>query len=192
LLVERTIYDAFLERLVERTAELPIGDPLDAATMVGPVVSEQQRDRVLRYVELGAAEGRVLVGGGAVDDPALADGYYVAPTIIDGLPLTSRCVTEEIFGPVLVAQPFDDEAHALALANDSAYGLAGMVWTTDLRRAHRVAEALQVGVAWVNCFFVRDLRTPFGGAKQSGVGREGGYHSRDFFTEPKTVTIQLS
>jgi aminomuconate-semialdehyde/2-hydroxymuconate-6-semialdehyde dehydrogenase len=192
LLVERSAYDAFMERLVERTAELAVGDPLDPATMVGPVVSAEQHERILRYLDIGAREGRVRVGGGVPDRSGLSDGFYVEPTIIDDLPRDSRCVKEEIFGPVLVAQPFDDEQHAIQLANDSEYGLASMVWTTNLNRAHRVAAALETGLVWVNCFFVRDLRTPFGGAKRSGVGREGGYHSREFFTEPKTVTMELS
>jgi aminomuconate-semialdehyde/2-hydroxymuconate-6-semialdehyde dehydrogenase len=191
LMVQRSIYDAFLERLVERTAQLTVGDPLDPETMVGPVVSAEQRDRIMGYVGTGAAEGRVRIGGGVPENPDLADGYYVSPTIIDGLAHDSRCVREEIFGPVLVAEAFEDEAEAIRLANDSEYGLAAMVWTSDLSRAHRVSAAMQSGLVWVNCFFVRDLRTPFGGAKRSGVGREGGYHSREFFTEPKTVTIQI-
>jgi aminomuconate-semialdehyde/2-hydroxymuconate-6-semialdehyde dehydrogenase len=191
LLVERSIYDRFLERLVERTAQLCIGDPLDPETMVGPVVSEEQLERVLGYVEQGAAEGRVRIGGGRPSAPELADGYYVEPTIVDRLAHDAACVKEEIFGPVLVAESFEDEAEAIRLANDSEYGLAAMVWTQNLSQAHRVSAAMQSGLVWVNCFFVRDLRTPFGGAKRSGVGREGGYHSREFFTEAKTVTIEL-
>jgi aminomuconate-semialdehyde/2-hydroxymuconate-6-semialdehyde dehydrogenase len=192
LYVERSAYEPFMERLVEAARTLKVGDPLDPETAVGPVVSAEQYERILSYIEIGAREGTVRTGGGTPDAPELADGYYIEPTIIDGLAQDSRCVKEEIFGPVLVAEPFDDEAHALQLANDSEYGLAAMVWTTNLNRAHRVSAALQTGLVWVNCFFVRDLRTPFGGAKRSGVGREGGYHSREFFTEPKTVTIELS
>jgi aminomuconate-semialdehyde/2-hydroxymuconate-6-semialdehyde dehydrogenase len=192
LLVERSAYEPFMERLIEAAAALKIGDPLDSTTMVGPVVSAEQHERILRYIGIGAGEGRVRTGGGVPDAPELAGGYYIEPTIIDQLPRDSRCVTEEIFGPVLVAEPFDTEAEAIEQANDSEYGLAAMVWTTNLNRAHRVSAALQTGLVWVNCFFVRDLRTPFGGAKRSGVGREGGYHSREFFTEPKTVTIELS
>jgi aminomuconate-semialdehyde/2-hydroxymuconate-6-semialdehyde dehydrogenase len=190
LLVEREAYEPFLERLCERAAALRVGDPLDPATEVGPVVSAEQHEKILSYLELGAREGRIRVGGGVPE--GLGDGYYVEPTIIDELPRDSRCITEEIFGPVLVAEPFDTEDEAIARANDTEYGLAGMVWTTNLNRAHRVAAELQAGLVWVNCFFVRDLRTPFGGAKRSGVGREGGYHSREFFTEPKTITIELS
>jgi aminomuconate-semialdehyde/2-hydroxymuconate-6-semialdehyde dehydrogenase len=181
-----------MERLVERARELKVGDPLDPETMVGPVVSAEQHERILSYIAIGAEEGRVRTGGKRPDAPELADGYYIEPTIIDQLAPSSRCVKEEIFGPVLVAAPFDSEEEAIALANDSEYGLASMVWTTNLNRAHRVSAALETGFVWVNCFFIRDLRTPFGGAKRSGVGREGGYHSREFFTEPKTVTIELS
>ena len=191
LLVERSIYDEFVGELASRAGAVRIGDPLDPATEMGPLVSDEQRDRVLEYVRAGEREGRVVVGGSAPVDGVTGPGYYVRPTIIDGLPRTSRCVREEIFGPVLVAAPFDSEREAIEIANDTDYGLAAMVWTSNLSRAHRVAAAVQAGLIWVNCFFVRDLRTPFGGAKRSGVGREGGYHSREFFTEPKTVTIEL-
>ncbi len=133
----------------------------------------------------------MLVGGSRPSDPTLEDGFYLMPTIIEGLPADSRCMREEIFGPVLTATPFDTEEEVIRLANATEYGLAGMVFTTNLARAHRVAASITAGLIWVNCFFVRDLRTPFGGAKRSGVGREGGYFSREFFTEPKTVTISL-
>jgi aminomuconate-semialdehyde/2-hydroxymuconate-6-semialdehyde dehydrogenase len=191
LLVESSIYDEFLSELAERAAAVKIGDPLDPSAEMGPLVSDEQLERVLGYVRDGEAEGRVLLGGSGPVEGIDGPGYYMRPTILDGLPRASRCVQQEIFGPVLVASPFDGEREAIEMANDTDYGLAAMVWTTDLSRAHRVAAALQAGLVWVNCFFVRDLRTPFGGAKRSGVGREGGYHSRDFFTEPKTITIQL-
>jgi aminomuconate-semialdehyde/2-hydroxymuconate-6-semialdehyde dehydrogenase len=192
LYVERPFYDEFLSRLVERTRALVVGEPLDELTYVGPMVSAEQRDRIESYLELAEADGgRVLVGGGRPDDPALADGYYLLPTIIEGLSAESRCMKEEIFGPVLTATPFDTEEEVIRLANDTEYGLAGMVFTTNLARAHRVAASITAGLIWINCFFVRDLRTPFGGAKRSGVGREGGYFSREFFTEAKTVTISL-
>jgi aminomuconate-semialdehyde/2-hydroxymuconate-6-semialdehyde dehydrogenase len=191
LLVERSIYDEFMAELARRAAALRIGDPLDPATEVGPLVSEEHRDRVLDFVREGEREGSVLVGGSAPVDGDLGPGYYVRPTIFDRLAPDSRCVVSEIFGPVLVAAPFDTDEQAIAMANDTSYGLAAMVWTSNLSRAHRVSAAIRSGLVWVNCFFVRDLRTPFGGAKQSGVGREGGYHSREFFTEPKTITIEL-
>ncbi len=191
LLIERPIYDEFLERLVAGAKALKVGDPLDPAVSIGPMVTAEHRDRVVEYLRIGAADGTIRVGGGTPDDPALADGYYVSPTIIEDLPADSRCVREEIFGPALVVSPFDSEAEAIERANDTPYGLAAMVWTTNLSRAHRVSAAVRAGLVWVNCFFVRDLRTPFGGAKLSGVGREGGVHSRDFFTEAKTITVEL-
>lgn len=187
LLVERPIYDEFVEKLTERTRALVVGNPMDPETTVGPLVTAEHRDRVAGFLAEGTREGRVLIGGSAIE----GGGYYVQPTLIDALPDTNRCVREEIFGPVLVIAPFDDEAEAIRMANDTPYGLAAMVWTTNLSRAHRVAARVRAGLVWVNCFFVRDLRTPFGGAKQSGMGREGGYHSRDFFTEAKTVTVEL-
>ncbi|NLT07063.1 MAG: aldehyde dehydrogenase [Solirubrobacterales bacterium] len=191
LLLERPIYDEFMERLIAGAKALPIGDPLDPATQIGPMVTAEHRDRVVGFLESGTADGAVRLGGGVPSDPALADGFYVEPTIIEGLPADHRCVRDEIFGPALVVSPFDGEAEALERANDTPYGLAAMVWTTNLSRAHRVAASVRAGLVWVNCFFVRDLRTPFGGAKLSGVGREGGVHSRDFFTEAKTVTVEL-
>ncbi|MDW5594052.1 aldehyde dehydrogenase [Conexibacter stalactiti] len=192
LLVERAVYDEFLARLVAAAERLPIGPPLEETTKVGPLVSHEHRERVEGYVAIAAEDGgRVLTGGSRPDDPALAAGAYLRPTVIADLPRGSRCVREEIFGPVLVVAPFDDEAEAIRVANDTPYGLAAMLWTQDLRRAHRVGAALDVGTVWVNCFFVRDLRAPFGGAKGSGMGREGGYYSREFFTEAKTITMAL-
>lgn len=191
LLLERSIYDAFMERLVAGARALCVGDPLEERTTIGPMVSEEHRDRVASYLEIGAAEGTIRLGGGAPLDPALRAGYYVEPTIIEGLPNHSRAIREEIFGPALVVTPFDDEADAIARANDTPYGLAAMVWTTNLSRAHRVAARIRAGLVWINCFFVRDLRTPFGGMGASGLGREGGYHSREFFTEAKTITVEL-
>ena len=192
LFVERGIRDEFLGRLAAAAAALRIGEPLDDATQVGPLISAEHRDKVESYIDLAIADGGdVVAGGGRPADTALADGYYLQPTIIDGVPLASRASQEEIFGPVLVVTTFDREEEVIAWANGTQYGLASMVWTENLTRAHRVAAAIESGIVWVNCFFVRDLRTPFGGAKRSGMGREGGYFSRDFFTEPKTVTIAL-
>ena len=190
LLVERSIYDEFLDRLCARAAQLRVGDPLDPAVTVGPMVTAEHRDRVAAFIADGAAAGRVLLGGDVPVSDVPQAGFYVTPTIIDSLADDHRCVRDEIFGPVLVVAPFDNEAQAIRMANDTPYGLAAMVWTTNLSRAHRVAAAVRAGLVWVNCFFVRDLRTPFGGAKQSGMGREGGHHSREFFTEAKTVTVQ--
>jgi aminomuconate-semialdehyde/2-hydroxymuconate-6-semialdehyde dehydrogenase len=192
LFVERSIHDEFISRLDAAARALPIGDPMDDATRVGPLISEKHRAKVESYIDIALADGGELVTGG--NRPAaeqLQSGYFLEPTIITGVPVDSRASQEEIFGPVLVASAFDSEEQVLGWANGTDYGLAAMVWTENLSRAHRVAAGIESGLVWVNCFFVRDLRTPFGGAKRSGVGREGGYHSRDFFTEPKTVTIAL-
>ena len=192
LFVERSIQDEFLARLVEATEELVVGDPSVEETRMGPLISEEHRARVESYIDLASSDGgEVLTGGGRPCDPRLANGYYLAPTIINDVPANSRASQEEIFGPVLVVASFETEDEVVRWANGTEYGLAAMVWTQNLARAHRVAARIESGVVWINCFFVRDLRTPFGGAKRSGIGREGGYFSRDFFTEPKTVTIAL-
>lgn len=192
LIVERSIHDEFLGRLAEGAAGLRLGDPTAEETQMGPLVSAEHLQRVESYVGVALEDGGELVaGGGRPQDPALSQGFYLEPTILSQIPAGSRAFQEEIFGPVLVATPFDSEEEAVQLANATEYGLAGMVWTRDLDRGHRVAAAVRAGVVWVNCFFVRDLRTPFGGAKRSGIGREGGTHSRDFFTEAKTVTVAI-
>jgi aminomuconate-semialdehyde/2-hydroxymuconate-6-semialdehyde dehydrogenase len=191
LLLQRPIHDEFVERFVAAAAELAVGDPKDPDTVVGPLVEERHRDKVDSYVRLGVSEGGELVlGGGPPQDAALAGGSYYAPTILTGMHNEMRAVREEIFGPVQAVVAFDDEADALRLANDSPYGLAGMLWTNDLDRTLRMAEAWRTGMVWVNCFFERDLRLPFGGEKASGVGREGGVHSREFFTDPRAVVIR--
>ncbi|MBK8498429.1 MAG: aldehyde dehydrogenase [Flavobacteriales bacterium] len=193
ILIERSIYDRFRDAFVERVRALRVGDPADATSDLGAVVSQPHLEKVLSYIELARQEGgRVLCGGERVLlGGALANGWYLAPTVIEGLGPACRTNQEEIFGPVVTLQPFDGDAHAVELANATPYGLASVIWTRDLQRAHRVARALQAGIVWVNCWMVRDLRTPFGGVKQSGVGREGGLDALRFFTEAKNVCVRL-
>lgn len=190
--IERSIYAAFRDALVKRVQALRIGDPLSADSDQGALVSEAHREKVESYLALAREEGgRVLCGGDRVQlQGELAGGYYLRPAVIEGLPNHCRTNQEEIFGPVVSLQPFDNEAEALALANESQYGLAATVWTSNLKRAHWLAENLQSGIVWVNCWMLRDLRTPFGGVKQSGVGREGGWEALRFFTEAKNVCIK--
>ena len=178
---------------MERVKALRVGDPNEAATDVGAVVSEPHMEKVLAYIA-GAKKdgGKLLCGGERVKlAGALANGWYIAPTVIEGLENNCSAIQEEIFGPVVTLQPFDDEADALRLANSTPYGLASVIWTNDLKRAHRVARELKAGITWINCWMVRDLRTPFGGVKQSGVGREGGWEALRFFTEAKNVCVRL-
>jgi aminomuconate-semialdehyde/2-hydroxymuconate-6-semialdehyde dehydrogenase len=185
LFVQRPIFDAFLELFVARAEAMRFGDPLDPGTEFGPLASEEHFGKVKAYVEtVGEAGGRMVTGG-------VGEGWSVRPTVLVDMPLDSPHVREEIFGPVVVVHPFDTEDEVVALANDSDYGLDAQLFTEDLHTAHRVAARLEVGTVWVNCFFVRDLRAPFGGVGHSGVGREGGTFSREFFTEPKAVIIQI-
>lgn len=191
--VERALYERFVGALVERVKALKLDWPNVAGTDMGPMISAEHRDKVLGYYALARDEGaKVLVGGGV---PRFGDardaGFWVEPTVIAGLPETARCIREEIFGPICHVTPFDTEAEAIALANDTRYGLAASIWTSNLNRAHRVAQAMRVGLCWVNSWFLRDLRTPFGGAGLSGIGREGGMHSLNFYSELTNVCIRL-
>ena len=197
--VERPVFSAFVERLAAGARAFTLGDPYDSATTLGPLISSVHRDKVLSYYELARQEGaEVVVGGGAAEVAGttasgddLRGGFWVQPTIWTGLDDDARCNREEVFGPVCHIAPFDDEDEAIARANDTQYGLAAAVWTQNLSRAHRVGGALQVGMCWVNTWYLRDLRTPFGGWKASGIGREGGHYSLDFYTELQNLTIQL-
>jgi aminomuconate-semialdehyde/2-hydroxymuconate-6-semialdehyde dehydrogenase len=192
LFVQRPVYEEFCARYVAAAEALVVGDPREASTQVGPLVSEEHLAKVLSYIALGQQEGaKLLTGGQRLTDGALADGNYVAPTVFADVDNSWRIAREEIFGPVQVIAPFDTVDEAIALANDNRYGLAGMIWTTNLDTAHKVAREVRTGTMWVNCFFIRDLRAPFGGMKDSGIGREGGLHSEEFFTEAKAVVIQF-
>jgi aminomuconate-semialdehyde/2-hydroxymuconate-6-semialdehyde dehydrogenase len=194
LYVERKLMDRFVTALKQKAESLRVGWPMDQATTTGPLISKDHRDKVLSYYQLAREEGATIVTGGGI--PKFNDGrdrgFYVEPTIFTGLPESARCVKEEIFGPVCHIAPFDTEEEAIAKANDTQYGLAGSVWTTNLKRGHRVAEKLRVGITWVNCWFLRDLRTPFGGMGLSGIGREGGVHSLNFYSELNNICVKLS
>lgn len=191
--VERPVFERFVEGLKDKAEQLKPGLPHDQGVDLGPVISDEHRRKVLDYYALAVAEGATVVTGGGVPEltGAAADGYFVEPTVWTGLAHDARVCREEIFGPCCAVIPFDTEEEAIGYANDSEYGLASSIWTTNLSRAHRVGKAMEVGISWVNCWFLRDLRTPFGGAKMSGVGREGGEHSINFYSEPTNICIKL-
>ncbi|MES2403008.1 MAG: aldehyde dehydrogenase [Pseudomonadota bacterium] len=191
LLVERSIHDDFKRRYLEKVNALRVSDPNDATSDLGALVSKPHFEKVMGCIERARQEGgKVLTGGNAVNPGGrCADGWFVAPTVIEGLSQDCATNREEIFGPVVTLIPFDSEDEAIAIANGTDYGLAASLWTRDLARAHRVAERIDFGIVWVNCWMLRDLRTPFGGVKHSGMGREGGADALRFFTEPKNVCI---
>jgi aminomuconate-semialdehyde/2-hydroxymuconate-6-semialdehyde dehydrogenase len=190
--VQRPIYHEFVKQFVGATSQLKVGDPLDEKTDQGAIVSRMQLDKVKFYVDLAKEEGGKIALGGSPPPPPnerCREGYFFPPTVITDLPVACRTNREEIFGPVVTITPFDNEEEVIGYANDVEYGLSSSVWTQNLSRAHRVAEKIHAGTVWINCWLVRDLRVPFGGMKQSGVGREGGEEALRFFTEPKNVCI---
>ena len=191
--VERPIYEKFVSALKQKAEAVKYGPPLDESSNFGPLISKEHKEKVLSYYQKAKDEGATIVTGGGVPDMPkdLVDGNWVQPTIWTDLPETAAVVQEEIFGPCCHIRPFDTEEEVIALANDTEYGLSTTIWTNHLARAHRMAAAVDVGITWINSWFLRDLRTPFGGSKQSGIGREGGVHSLEFYTEMRNVCVKL-
>lgn len=192
--VHRSIFDRFVAAMKEKTEALVLGDPMDPATDIGPQISLEHQGKVLSYLALAREEGATVITGG--EKPHFGDardnGSWVRPTIWTGLPANARCLREEVFGPVCHITPFDDEEEVVALANDCDYGLAASIWTQDVTRAHRVAGRMHTGIVWINTWFMRDLRTPFGGVRMSGIGREGGRHSLDFYSEITNICVKVA
>lgn len=191
--VERPIFDKFVAALKVKAESIKPGAPDEKSTGLGPLISAEHQRKVLSYYEKAKAEGANIVTGGSVPQMPgeLANGHWVQPTIWTGLPETASVIREEIFGPCCHIAPFDSEDEVIAKANDTDYGLSTTIWTTNLSRAHRVAAQIEVGITWINSWFLRDLRTPFGGSKQSGIGREGGVHSLEFYTEQRNICVKL-
>ena len=191
--VERPIFERFVQALKAKAVAMKPGRPEEKSTGIGPLISQEHRNKVLSYYRKAVEDGATVVTGGGVPkiEGDLAAGSWIEPTIWTGLPETSAVIREEIFGPCVHLRPFDKEDEAVALANDTPYGLATTIWTTNLARAHRVSSRIEVGICWVNCWFLRDLRTSFGGSKHSGIGREGGVHSLEFYTELRNVCVKL-
>lgn len=193
IFVERPIYEKFRDAFVEKVKKMKVGNPLDDSTKMGAVVSKPHMEKVLSYIQLAEDEGGTILAGGHPTNPGGENdgGYFIEPTVIEGLTYDCRTNQEEIFGPVVTIMPFDTEEEVLMMANSTNYGLAATVWTENLKKAHRVSHALKSGIVWVNCWLLRDLRTPFGGMKQSGVGREGGFEALRYFTEAQNVCVKL-
>ena len=193
IMIERSIYDTFRTKFLDHVRAFIVGDPLDDSSHQGALVSQAHLDKVLEYIELAKQEGgSIAIGGKRMYlNGRCVGGYFIEPTVIEGLDCTCRTNQEEIFGPVVTLMPFDNEIEVIAMANSTQYGLAAMIWTQNVARAHRVAAQLESGIVWINCWMVRDLRTPFGGVKNSGVGREGGFEAFKFFTEVKNVCLKI-
>jgi len=197
IFIERPLYERFRNDFVQKVQQLKVGDPLEPDTRIGAIVSKEHYEKILSYIDLAMQEGgRILTGGNIVSyeqhlSKRCKDGWFIAPTIIEGLDHKCRVNQEEIFGPVVTLIPFDSEEQVVEMANSTKYGLASILWTENLTRAHKIAAQLDSGIVWVNCWMLRDLRTPFGGIKASGVGREGGYEALEFFTEMKNVCVKL-
>ena len=193
IFIEKSIYEKFKKDFVERVIKMKVGDPANPESRLGAVVSKSHMEKVLSYVELAKQEGGTILCGGiqVKQEGEFAGGYYIAPAVIEGLSYDCRTNQEEIFGPVVTIMPFETEDEVMMYANSTQYGLASILWTENLTRAHRIANNLHTGIVWINCWLLRDLRTPFGGVKSSGVGREGGFDAFDFFTEPKNICIKL-
>jgi len=193
IMIERPLYEKFKRDFVEKTKQLKVGPPLEKETTTGAVVSATHLDKILSYLDIAKEEGGKFLCGGKrkVLEPPFDQGYYVEPTIIEGLSADCRTNQEEIFGPVVTIMPFDTEEEVLGFANDIPYGLSTTIWTQDISRAHRMAKEIEAGIVWINTWMLRDLRTPFGGVKSSGVGREGGWEALRFFTEMKNVCIRF-
>jgi acyl-CoA reductase-like NAD-dependent aldehyde dehydrogenase len=193
LLVQRQVHDQTVERLVELAKSARLGDPKLAETQVGPVTTRQQQERILDYVALARAAGaECVLGGRKPSDERFGDGWFVEPTVFTGVNNSMRIAREEVFGPVLAVIPFEDEEEALAIANDSPYGLAAGVWTTDIGCALRMSERLQAGTVWINCYRAVSFMAPFGGFKRSGLGRENGREAIDAYLQTKTVWIDTA
>lgn len=193
IFVEKSIYEKFKNALVEKTLKLKQGDPLKADTQQGAVVSKDHQDKVLSYIEHAKNENAKILCGGKKTEMGgeFAGGYFIQPTLIEGLSYQSKVNQEEIFGPVATLTPFEGEEEVLKMVNSTKYGLAASVWTQDLKRGHRIAQKIESGIVWVNTWMLRDLRTPFGGVKESGVGREGGKHALEFMSEVKNICIGM-
>jgi len=193
ILIEESIYEKFRDAFIAKVKQLKVGDPFEAETNIGALVSKGHMEKVMSYIELAQEEGGTILCGGNIVSPEgrCKNGWFIEPTVIEGLDNSCRTNQEEIFGPVVTLQSFSTEEEALSLANGTRYGLAANLWTQHLGRAHRMANALEFGIVWVNCWLLRDLRTPFGGMKDSGLGREGGFEVLRFFTETKNVCVKF-